>query len=129
MCDLIPLYVCVLSLTVYFTFFSFGSSLNIRDRACAILTLVGIARDTDVCVLVRACVCLFVCVCVCICTHFLYVSFRHLCMCHQPFSPRYEVYICPRPATFLTVICTNEVSLYRHICAAKRRYCEHGSLW
>ena len=49
---------------VYFTLFSVGSSLNIGDRACASLTLVGIARDTDVCV--RVCLCASVRVCVCV---------------------------------------------------------------
>ena len=62
---------CVLSLNVYFTFFSMASSLNIGHRACASLTLVGIERDTDVCV--RVCLCVLVCVCACVrvCTYVL----------------------------------------------------------
>ncbi len=58
-----PTYVySILSLTVYFTFFSMASSLNIGHRACASLTIVGIERETDVC--------LRVCACVYTCTHF-----------------------------------------------------------
>ena len=72
-----------------------------------------------VCLCVLVCVCACVRVCTYICTHFLYVTFRHLCMCHQPFSPRYEVYICPRPAIFLAIICPHNVSLYRYMCAVK----------
>ena len=85
-------------------------------------------RCVRACVIVRACVCLCVCACVYICTHFLCVALRLLCLRDLPFSPRYEVYICPRPAIFIAVMCTNNVSLYRHICAVKRRYCAHGSL-
>ncbi len=42
----------------FFTLFSIGSTLNIGDRACASLTLVGIETDTDVCVSVCVCECL-----------------------------------------------------------------------
>ncbi len=48
----------------FFVFFSGPSSLNISYRGCASITLVGIERDTDVCV--RVCVCVCECVCVCV---------------------------------------------------------------
>jgi hypothetical protein len=117
MCPHTYYYICVLSLVAFFTLFSLGSSLNIGDRGCASLTLVGIERDTDVIV----CVCVCVCACVCVCTHFLCVSRRLLCLCHLPLFPRYEVYFCPRLAMFLAVIYTHTVFLYRYICAATRR--------
>jgi hypothetical protein len=50
MCPHTYYYVSVLSLVAFFTLFSLGSSLNIGDRGCASLTLVGIERDKDVCV-------------------------------------------------------------------------------
>jgi hypothetical protein len=70
-------YICVLSFTVFFTLFSIGSSLNIRDRACASLTLVGIARDTDV----GVGLCLCKCSRVCTCSNFLCVSLSGVCVC------------------------------------------------
>ena len=59
MCPDTYYYICVLSLVAFFTLFSLGSSLNIGDRGCASLTLVGIERDTDVCVRVCTCVLTF----------------------------------------------------------------------
>jgi hypothetical protein len=148
MCPHTYYYICVLSIMVYFTLFSVGSSLNIGDRACASLTLVGIARDTDVCVRVCLCASVRVCVCVhvltfCVCvsqaalsvsccsvlhllTFCVCVCLRLLCVPDLPFSPRYEVYIChnicPRSAIFLAAICPHNLFLYRYICAVKRLY-------
>jgi hypothetical protein len=100
-------YICVLSFTVYFTLFSIGSSLNIGDRSCASLTIVGILRETDVFVCVCACACactLVLCVrvsgcfvvasCSSIYSLSVCLSRRLLCLCHLPFCPRCEVYIC-----------------------------------
>ncbi len=55
-----------------------------------------------------------VCVCVCVCVHMyslsVCISLRLLCVSHLPFSQRYEVCICPRPAIFLAILCTHNVS-------------------
>jgi hypothetical protein len=85
----VPTYVSsILSPLVYLTFFSMASSLNIGHRACASLTIVGIERETDVCV--RVCACVY-------CTHVLTfcvcLSQAALCASSTFFSAVRRIYL------------------------------------